>query len=234
MTTIYSDKENQTIGYNGKTTAPKTPFARSKTGNAMKTPFALKAKENTSMVYTTRGENGSKFVTPSRKMKFVTPNEKRVPLGGKDTNIRGGTNTVQVKPQKSVQRLSSGRRKIKQVIKPDLRSPQHADDSSFSISDELPDIEYMPPKAKELPFVPEDFEPIDYAAFFGKNGLKASATQYHNNSTNSQTSYDRKRMEQMDELIDIGLEGLQFDEEDSEIEGKRSVILDEDLLDWDI
>ncbi|KAK9234309.1 hypothetical protein V1525DRAFT_383607 [Lipomyces kononenkoae] len=153
MTSIFPDKENHTIGHAGlPRAAPKTPFTK-RAGNA-RTPFASKANENNFTYHA-----GKLSVTDGEtifKSPFKTPNEKRIPLGGKDTNFR----TVQTKPQKSVVKSTSGRRRAKLTIKPEIT--KHLSVSAIeSIGEDFADIEYMPPRAKDLPFIPDDYEPLD-------------------------------------------------------------------------
>jgi hypothetical protein len=69
--------------------------------------------------------------------------EKRIPLGGKDTNAR----TMQTKPQKPIVKQTSGRRRVKTTSKPEI-TRELTVASGVSIADDLPDIEYMPPRAK--------------------------------------------------------------------------------------
>ncbi|KAK9486181.1 hypothetical protein V1527DRAFT_464686 [Lipomyces starkeyi] len=153
MTTIFLDKENHTVGHIGPLkAAPKTPFT--KKAGTVRTPFAAKTTENSNTYHTGKvsvAEGGTKFKSP-----FKTPNEKRIPLGGKDTNTR----TMQTKPQKSTVKQTSGRRRVKTAIKPEI-TRELTVASGVSMADDLPDIEYMPPRAKELPFIPDDYEELD-------------------------------------------------------------------------
>ncbi|KAK9366262.1 hypothetical protein V1509DRAFT_630248 [Lipomyces kononenkoae] len=153
MTSIFPDKENRTTGHVGLVkAAPKTPFAK-RAANA-RTPFGAKTNENNYTYHA--GKASVPDAEAIFKSPYKTPSEKRIPLGGKDANSR----TVQTKPQKTVMKLTSGRRRAKLTIKPGIT--RHSSVSPVeSIGEDVPDIEYMPPQAKELPFVPNDYEHLD-------------------------------------------------------------------------
>ncbi|KAK9428731.1 hypothetical protein V1505DRAFT_401693 [Lipomyces doorenjongii] len=184
MTTIFLDKENH-AGHTGPLkTAPKTPFT--KRAGTVRTPFAAKTKENSNTYHTGKvsvAEGGTKF-----KSLFKTPNEKRIPLGGKDTNAR----TVQAKPQKSIVKQTSGRRRVKAAIKPEITKELTAT-SVESIADDLPDIEYMAPRAEELPFIPDDYEELDFDALREiLNDGSIIADYHYPRDSDGMTSMERK------------------------------------------
>ncbi|KAK7205757.1 hypothetical protein BZA70DRAFT_276967 [Myxozyma melibiosi] len=168
MTQIYHDKENQVaFALAGKnavgSTAPKTPFAK-KAGSA-RTPFGAKANENTVITFQ---PNKGALEKGGAKTPFKTPNEKRVPLGGKDTNARSKIAPMQdwgLKNAKStVKSNSAGRSRRARQATPRKEVASAPVESLSMPETELPEIEYMPPRATESPFVPADYEPIDYTA----------------------------------------------------------------------
>ncbi|KAK9469389.1 hypothetical protein V1512DRAFT_256141 [Lipomyces arxii] len=227
MTSIFQDKENQTLSYNGPLKGPpKTPFQRK--AGVMRTPFATKPKENIN-VY----QNPGKSVLQDTSSKFKTPNENRVPLGGKDANVRPNITGLPTK-QKSAIKQTSGRRRTKQIVRQDV-VPQSASVPAAVVVEELPDIEYMPPRAIELPFFPEDFESLDYNALDQQLRTGNLADYFHPRDKNGMTSMDRKLNQMLkfpnndfieDDLKDfaVGDDGLYgFD---------RPLAIGDDDIDW--
>ncbi|KAK9254869.1 hypothetical protein V1507DRAFT_433977 [Lipomyces tetrasporus] len=175
MTTIFQDKENNTVGHAGPQKAvPKTTFAKRAGGG--RTPFAAKTKENSNMHHTGKisvADGGTKFKTP-----FKTPNEKRVPLGGKDTNARLNAMTMETKSQKPILRQTSGRRRIKQTIKPDS-TKQITVAPVEAVAEDVPEIEYMPPRVEVPAFIPDDYEPLDLNALRDILNDGSTIADYH-------------------------------------------------------
>ncbi|KAK9376460.1 uncharacterized protein V1513DRAFT_438739 [Lipomyces chichibuensis] len=186
MTTIFLDKENHTVGHTGPLkAAPKTPF--SKRAGTVRTPFAAKTKENNNTYPTGKAsiaEGGTKSKSP-----FKTPNEKRIPLGGKDTNAR----TMQTKPQKTIAKQTSGRRRVKPAIKPVITKETTITSVESIADDDFPDIEYMPPRGEELPFIPDDYEELDLIALRDILNDGSIIADYHYPRDNGgMTSMERK------------------------------------------
>ncbi|KAK9449954.1 uncharacterized protein V1518DRAFT_450036 [Limtongia smithiae] len=189
MTSIYQDKENQTagayvlphktIGGSSSTLLPKTPFA--KKANAARTPLVAKNENVNRHAGAGAGKHElrSKYRTPLK-----TPvAERRVPLGGKDTNAQPSFTTQNSESKKAPVKSTSARRR-KQLSDTKLSAKQQVKAANIapavSLVDVVEDVEYMPPQAtgalstplctelmliiSEIPFVCDDFEPIDYGA----------------------------------------------------------------------
>ncbi|OLL24764.1 hypothetical protein NEOLI_004837 [Neolecta irregularis DAH-3] len=91
---------------------------------------------------------------------LVTPAPRRVPLGGKDTNARrpvapptGST----IFPAASTVRKSLSAKKRLRFKDNAAQSP----DAAANHLHDVPEPEYMPPRAVELPFVPYGYYPLD-------------------------------------------------------------------------
>ncbi|KAK9457576.1 hypothetical protein V1511DRAFT_486162 [Dipodascopsis uninucleata] len=218
MSSIFQDKENIRIGlpapHKGGV-VPKTPFGRSgDIGNShhtTKTPFG-KSKTSTNILLA-GGDKTTKF----DKSKFVTPTGKRVPLGGKDTNV-GTSMTIALKqkqqlnhdllqPKSSSKQSSSGRsrqRHTQSSLKFDnvLSNKQKAEYAV--LADDIPDIEYMAPKADELPFIPDGFDALNMDVL--RESLNSNIiAQYHKPNNTAHTYEDR-----LEKLFDPMADGYQL------------------------
>ncbi|KAK9474254.1 uncharacterized protein V1510DRAFT_412844 [Dipodascopsis tothii] len=125
-------------------------------------------KENavTSSAWTAKGVPRTPLMTkgprPAKSkvdLAFVTPKERRVPLGGLDTNVRPRLGSVGGKSGKP----GSSRRKQRLETPAAQARPVGATKTKPAVREEEPaEIEYMPPRPAELPFIPDDFERPDY------------------------------------------------------------------------
>ncbi|EPS39369.1 hypothetical protein H072_6868 [Dactylellina haptotyla CBS 200.50] len=173
----------------GKNQFPKTPGQ-----GPAKTPFGGKRND----------ENGVSAMPIAGKTAFKahadalqTPlgPRSRVPLGGKDTNVKA-KHTIQFndplqqtgKPNKappsSTKQTTRLRRQTRLSVTPAKPITQDEDD--------VPEIEYIPPPPKELPDVPEDYVRINVGVI--KQNLFRDA--------NSTPLYDAKRREQFQKLTE--------------------------------
>ena len=97
---------------------------------------------------------------------FVYYLERRVPLGGKDTNARKRLSDIPGTTQKSVKQ--SAVRRTKHSAKIDglplssLVIQSGPDRICEAREEEIPDIEFIPPRVHEPDFYPDDFERIEY------------------------------------------------------------------------
>ncbi|KAJ5558733.1 hypothetical protein N7461_002705 [Penicillium sp. DV-2018c] len=198
-----------------KQLAPKTP---GKPRNDENNPLAF--GNRTVKGNGNRQENGK----PSNNA-FLTPMVKdRAPLGMKTTNLKannlqtpapfGGT----TKQPKTNRRLSTAQ-KIKKAapVTQQVQTKVHTD----PVEDDVPDIEYMPPKPKDLPDLPDDvtydttfpqFRPKNRAlgleSVYGKrevgsDGLTAKQRKFKEDSA----AYDKM----VDEMILQQLESVGFE-----------------------
>ncbi|RAL15637.1 uncharacterized protein BO97DRAFT_468513 [Aspergillus homomorphus CBS 101889] len=136
---------------------PKTPGAR-----APKTPFKVPLNnENDPLAFGKRTVKGAGKQKELAKDAFITPladPRSRAPLGMKTTNAKarglqtpappGGT----AKPEKTTKRGSTQRVK---KFSPFVEQAQ-PEIQSMPVQDDVPDIEYMPPKPKDLPDHPDE------------------------------------------------------------------------------
>ncbi|KAE8152552.1 hypothetical protein BDV25DRAFT_150835 [Aspergillus avenaceus] len=139
---------------------PKTPGTR-----APKTPFKVPLHdENDPLAFGKKTVKGAgkqnANAKPSVKDAFVTPMgdpRQRAPLGMKTTNAKArGVQTPAhpgtLKPEKTGKRGSTQRVK---KFAPLIEEPK-AEVQDKPAQDDVPDIEYMPPKPKELPDTPDE------------------------------------------------------------------------------
>ncbi|KAL2807861.1 hypothetical protein BJX63DRAFT_425046 [Aspergillus granulosus] len=202
---------------------PKTPGAR-----APKTPFKVPLKdENDPLAFgkqtiKTLGKQNEN-ARPYVKDAFTTPlgdTRSRAPLGMKTTNAKakgprtpggpGGT----MKPEKTVRKGSTQRVK---KFSPFVEQPQ----PQIKVQppqDDVPDIEYMPPKPKDLPDCPEDitydtsfpqFQPRNLAlgleSVYGDNeigsdGLTKRQRKFQEDSAAYDKMMDKKILEQIESI----------------------------------
>ncbi|KAJ0418045.1 hypothetical protein BJY00DRAFT_193605 [Aspergillus carlsbadensis] len=209
---------NQSI----KQLQPKTPGAR-----APKTPFKVPLKdENDPLAFgkQTIKTLGKQYenARPSVKDAFTTPmgdTRNRAPLGMKTTNAKakglqtpGAPGTL--KPEKTVKKGSTQRVK---KFSPFVEQPQ----PQVKIQppqDDVPDIEYMPPKPKELPDYPDDitydssfpqFQPRNLALGLesvygdkeiGSDGLTKKQRKFQETSAAYDQMMDKKILEQIESI----------------------------------
>ncbi|KAJ5120405.1 uncharacterized protein N7515_009793 [Penicillium bovifimosum] len=199
-----------------KQLAPKTP---GKPRNDENNPLAL--GNRTVKGNGNRQENGK----PSNHAFFTPMVKDRAPLGAKTTNLKannlqtpapfGGT----TKQPKTNRRLSTAK-KIKKAapVTQQAQTKVHTD----PVEDDVPDIEYMPPKPKDLPDLPDDvtydttfpqFQPKNRAlgleSVYGKrevgsDGLTAKQRKFKEDSA----AYDKM----VDDMILQQLESVGFED----------------------
>ncbi|KAL4881401.1 hypothetical protein BJY04DRAFT_188835 [Aspergillus karnatakaensis] len=206
---------------------PKTPGNR-----APKTPFKVPLKDendplgfakNTVKTIGKQNENAR----PSVKDAFVTPMgdaRHRAPLGMKTTNAKAkilqtpGAPAGTIKPERTVKKGSTQRVK---KFSPFVEQPQQ-EVQVQPLQDDVPDIEYMPPKPKDLPDYPDEitydttfpqFQPRNLAlgleSVYGDNeigsdGLTKRQRKYQQDSA----AYDKM----VDEAILKQVESIRFSE----------------------
>ncbi|KAH8432610.1 uncharacterized protein LDX57_010237 [Aspergillus melleus] len=185
---------------------PKTPGAR-----APKTPFKVPLNdENDPLAFgkkTVKGtgkqkENGK----PSVKDAFVTPladPRQRAPLGMKTTNAKAkGLQTPAppagtVKPERTTKRGSTQR--VKRFTPLVEQSQTKTQDKPAQ--DDVPDIEYMPPKPKELPDIPDDITyDTTFPQFHPKNLALGLESVYGDNEVGKDGLTKRDRKLQQDSI----------------------------------
>ncbi|KAJ5612864.1 hypothetical protein N7510_006058 [Penicillium lagena] len=199
---------------------PKTPG---------KTPFKVPLNdENNPVAFGKRTIKGNRQENGKPgKDAFVTPmGRTRAPLGMKTTNAKakglqtpapfGGT----LKPEKTNRRASTAQR-----IKKAAPIAQHAQPKlqTEAAQDDVPEIEYMPPKPTELPDIPDDVTyDTTFPQFRPRNRALGLESVYGRQEVGSDglTSKERKFQADsaacdklVDELIMKQLDGVPFDEE---------------------
>ncbi|KXG47642.1 uncharacterized protein PGRI_015120 [Penicillium griseofulvum] len=208
-----------------QTAAAAKPLNQSKQ-LAPKTPGKQRNDENNPLAFgnrTVKG-NGNRQENGKPGNAFMTPMVKdRAPLGMKTTNLKA--NNLQTpapfgttKQAKTNRRQSTGQkiRKAAPVIQ-QAQTKVHID----AAADDVPDIEYMPPKPRDLPDLPDDvtydttfpqFRPKNRALGLesvygkqqvGKDGLTAKQRKFKEDSA----ACDRM----VDEMIMKQLEGIGFE-----------------------
>ncbi|KAJ5782758.1 hypothetical protein N7457_004532 [Penicillium paradoxum] len=191
---------------------------------APKTPGKARNDENNPLVFGNRTGKGKGTRQDGKAAinAFVTPMVKdRAPLGMKTTNLRannlqtpapfGGT----TKQPKTNRRLSTAQ-KIKKAA-PVAQQPQTKVLNEV-VLDDVPDIEYMPPKPTDLPDLPDDvtydttfpqFRPQNRAlgleSVYGKqqigsDGLTAKQRKFKEDSAAYDKMVDKMILEQLDSV----------------------------------
>ncbi|OJJ42954.1 hypothetical protein ASPZODRAFT_136821 [Penicilliopsis zonata CBS 506.65] len=212
---------------------PKTPGAR-----APKTPFKVPLNdENNPLAFgkkTVKAAGNRNENTKLGKDAFVTPfagGQSRAPLGMKTTNAK--TRGLQtpgpwkgtVKPEKTNKRSSTAQRvkKAAPIIQQNQISTQDK-----VVENDVPDIEYMPPKPKELPDFPDEINyDTSFPQFLPRNlalGLEKtyagsrSLTKGERKLREDSAAYDKM----VDEMIMKSLETINFEESDfpDQVEGE--------------
>ncbi|OKL60891.1 hypothetical protein UA08_03878 [Talaromyces atroroseus] len=178
---------------------PKTPGNR-----ASKTPFKIPLRdENEPAVFGKKGNGGGAGIG---KEAFVTPlgPRNRAPLGAKTTNAKTGafkTPGLQpetLKTQKTKHRGSSTKKPKKAEIQVQQAQPQVFDASEV---DDVPDVEYAPPKPKELPDDPEDITyDTTFPQFQGRNITRGWGKIYYDGEVGEDGLTARQRKFQQDSV----------------------------------
>ncbi|GKZ83612.1 hypothetical protein AnigIFM56816_008707 [Aspergillus niger] len=206
---------------------PKTPGAR-----VPKTPFKvpLRNDENDPLAFgkkTVKGGKQKENINLTTKNAFVTPSadpRQRAPLGMKTTNAKakglqtpappGGT----VKPERTIKRGSTQRaKKFAPFVEPSQPEVQ-----AKPVEDDVPDIEYMPPKPKDLPDIPDDVTyDTTFPQFQPKNLARGLESVYGDNEVGPDGLTKRERKFQEDsaacdrmveEMIRKQVESIGFEE----------------------
>ncbi|MCJ1333242.1 hypothetical protein MMC10_009936 [Thelotrema lepadinum] len=193
MASLLAQKDQENLTYGHQTAAAAKPFNQgnralaSKTpGNkTAKTPFKLPLNDENGIEAAKTGLKKSKgnddlFTGPkktaSNKNAFATPvaPKTRAPLGQKTTNAKAKPFQTPAALQ-----LDNGLGKSKQnsvsARKPKLRvshtEPVKVDVLGANVEEE-PDIEYMPPRAKDLPDYPDDIDPNINLSMFENGAMR--------------------------------------------------------------
>ncbi|PWY77202.1 hypothetical protein BO94DRAFT_538063 [Aspergillus sclerotioniger CBS 115572] len=206
---------------------PKTPGAR-----APKTPFKVPLNdENDPLAFgkkTAKAAGKQKdYVSLITKDAFVTPSadpRHRAPLGMKTTNAKtkglqtpappGGT----LKPERTTKRGSTQRVKkfapFVEQSEPEVQTKP--------VEEDVPDIEYMPPKPKDLPDIPDDITyDTTFPQFQPKNLARGLESVYGDNEIGPDGLTKRERKFQEDsaacdkmveEMIRKQVESIGFEE----------------------
>ncbi|KAL5340545.1 hypothetical protein BJX70DRAFT_361314 [Aspergillus crustosus] len=183
---------------------PKTPGNR-----APKTPFKVPLKDendplaigkSTVKTFGKQIENAR----PSVKDAFATPMgdaRQRAPLGMKTTNAKAkglqtpGAPLGTIKPERTVKRGSTQRVK---KFSPFVEQPR-PEVQVQPLQDDVPDIEYMPPKPKDLPDYPDDITyDTTFPQFQPKNFALGLESVYGDNEVGSDGLNKRQRKYQQD------------------------------------
>ncbi|KAL4959152.1 uncharacterized protein BDV14DRAFT_185308 [Aspergillus stella-maris] len=217
---------------------PKTPGNR-----APKTPFKVPLKdENDPLAFGKKtlktGGKQNENANPSAKDAFVTPmghTRQRAPLGMKTTNAKArGLQTPAaplgtLKPEKTTRKGSTQRVKkfapFVEQAKPEVQAQP--------VQDDVPDIEYMPPKPKDLPDHPDDITyDTSFPQFRPENLALGLESVYGDNEVGSDGLTKRQRKFQkdsatydkmVDEMIMKQIESVNFNEpSDDDQSGKPS------------
>ncbi|KAF2134030.1 hypothetical protein P153DRAFT_306831 [Dothidotthia symphoricarpi CBS 119687] len=201
-----------------KSFAAKTPANK-----APKTPFKVPLNDENAVakggksVLQTKGKGTENLLMTSKKSgkldenAFITPaaQRTRAPLGMKTTNAKG-------KAFQTPAPLSSAKT---QKVSPRMRRPKvkiHQPEPESASEDDVPDIEYMPPKEVPLADDMDDYLPRDakFPMFEGANMTRGVWETYHNpieddGRTRMQREFDeglerdrKKRDEQFDKLFE--------------------------------
>ncbi|GFF52092.1 hypothetical protein IFM58399_09237 [Aspergillus lentulus] len=192
------------LNHGVKQLQPRTPGAR-----APKTPFKVPLNdENDPLAFgkkTVKAAGKQKANTKPAKDAFVTPLEprNRAPLGMKTTNAKAkGLQTPAapagtIKPEKTNKRAST--QKIRK-FSPLVDQPKIEVQGEES-QDDVPDIEYMPPKPKELPDIPDDITyDTTFPQFQPKNLALGLESVYGDNQVGEDGLTKRQRKFQEDSI----------------------------------
>ncbi|KLJ10668.1 hypothetical protein EMPG_13942 [Blastomyces silverae] len=225
---------------------PKTPGNR-----APKTPFKLPLNdENNPLAFgggrktgkANNGQNENLLLRPGKDTiaggnAFVTPMapRSRAPLGMKTTNAKANAFQTPApplgtsKPAKTAKRPSTTR-KLKQSA-PEIQPGQSRAVTVENTQEDVPDIEYMPPKPTPLPDPPEDIPyNEDFPQFKGKNFTRGwhklfvdeevgedGLTRKEREMRAEQEAYDKRMdaliQEQVDNMELLGINVRQFPDE---------------------
>ncbi|KAI0012837.1 hypothetical protein F4779DRAFT_535245 [Xylariaceae sp. FL0662B] len=192
-----------------------------------------KGNEN---VMTTKGTKGTKGLDKSN---FVTPlgPRSRAPLGDKTTNAKA-TNGQKVNVKSAVQEIEKSQAKVSTVARPKQKQPQvesqklnvHAETDPLSEDD----VEYCPPKPKDLPYESDVFPDgvLTFEALKPENRFKGFYQYYFNPVDEHGVSLadrqleerNRKAMEEGDKRIKEDMDKFEWcieDELDSSTFAKK-------------
>ncbi|KAJ5096915.1 hypothetical protein N7456_007636 [Penicillium angulare] len=205
---------NKPLNQGVKQLAPKTPGRKVRLND-----------ENNTIAFGKQTVKGNGNGKPAKDV-FQTPmdTKNRAPLGNKTTNLKakglqtpapfGGT----LKPEKTNRKAST--QKVKKAA-PVTQQPQtkvHVD----TVQDDVPDIEYMPPKPRDLPDIPDDLAyDTTYPQFKPRNRAIGLESVYGRQEVGSDglTRKQRKFQEDsikcdkyVDEMINKQLDNVGFGE----------------------
>ncbi|KAI9840810.1 MAG: hypothetical protein M1837_001283 [Sclerophora amabilis] len=218
------------LNQGNKQAPPKTPGNR-----APKTPFKVSLNDENAAtgfdagkpVLKTNGKGlgnvgaGGKKAGPGDKNAFITPlgPRNRAPLGLKTTNAKAKAFQT---PAPSLHRVSikdedpplksNNAGKSKPQIAPVRTTKVELQDRPDEVNlDEERDIEYMPPKPKDLPDYPDDFPPdMDYSQLKGANLTRGWYSHFCNPVDEHGVSLSERRSREQSEKIDKEIEELSW------------------------
>ena len=166
--------------------APKTPGNR-----ATKTPFKIPLRDENgldpSLTGVKKGKVNDNLFTGAKKAlgernAFITPAapRNRAPLGQKTTNAKAATFQTPV-PLKANQGAGKSGQKSVSARKPKPKV-SHTEPAKINVlaanDEEEPDIEYMPPRPKDLPDYPDDIDLNLDLSMFDNGGLQRDFGHY--------------------------------------------------------
>ena len=215
-----------------KQLAPKTP------GNkAAKTPFKVSRNDENALQTlgktALKGDNGNKeFLFGGKKAgKDVTDNyatpapRNRAPLGAKTTNAKA-------KPFQTPAALASDKKDLAQSKRNSLsaRKPQPKISNTEPVKidiletkdDEEPEIEYMPPRPKDMEDIPDDLDPNINMSMFANGQMFKDLADYtwHHKGFDGLTRLERENM-RWQKMIKRS---------DAEIEAQSTYVAETDLI----
>ncbi|KAF2109046.1 hypothetical protein BDV96DRAFT_503473 [Lophiotrema nucula] len=208
---VFAAHDQENLVHNLQTAAAGKPLnaglkgftAKTPRHKAPKTPFKIPLNDENAQfkggksVLQTKGNGNENLLMTGKKdgkldkSAFVTPAgpRARAPLGMKTTNAKGQAFQTPAPLSASAKT---------QKVSPRLRRPKvkvHQPEAQTEVADDVPEIEYMPPK--EVP-LPENFDEDDpqidwtFPMFKGENMMRGSWDVYHNPlEDDGRTRYER-------------------------------------------
>ena len=243
MASLLAQKDQENLTYGHQTTAaakplnhgakafpPKTP-ANKTSKNQLKLPVNDENGVDTIKTGLKKGRVNENLFTSSKglgdKNAFITPvaPKSRAPLGLKTTNAKAKPFQTPAPPLPDID-VSKSKQKSVSARKPRPKvshiEPVKIDVLETKIEEE-PDIEYMPPKPKDLPDYPDDIDPNINLSMFENNGMRRDFFNHlhHSKGWDGLSAVERD---------DIRSKRAQQRLED-EIEAHAAYTLDSDIID---
>ena len=157
---------------------------------------------------------GSKIAVP-----LVTPaaTKNRLPLGAKTTNAKAKPFTTPTLQTKAADKAKSNSATRRQSLKISQTQPVKIDVLQVS-EDDVPDVEYMPPRAKDIPDIPEELENGINLSMFENGGMQRDLLSHMQHSIGfdgkSMAEHQREReqiLHEIGEARDIALTEYRMD-----------------------